>query len=175
MERAPETVTRVSISVASPADAQAIAELRNAVAEDLTARFGGGHWSSHCTARGVRFGMKFGDVLLAKSRGRIVGTLRLASKKPWAIDLSYFTAVPCAIYLLDMAIVPRHQGKGIGRRLMAAAQEAAIDWPADAIRLDAYDADAGAGGFYLKCGYTALGRREYRGVPLRYFELVLTA
>src|ERR1035437_7340522 len=27
-------------------------------------------------------------------------------------------------------------------------------WPADAIRLDAYDAEAGAGPFYASCGWT---------------------
>jgi GNAT superfamily N-acetyltransferase len=166
---------RVGISLATEGDIPEIVALRNGVAEDLTERFGGGHWSSHCSERGVRWGMKYADVLLAKSRGKIVGALRLAAKKPWAIDLSYFTAVPCAIYLVDMAVAPRHQGRGVGRRLMAAAQEAAIGWPADAIRLDAYDADAGAGGFYLKCGYHERGRMEYRGVPLRYFELLLSA
>ena len=30
-------------------------------------------------------------------------------------------------------------------------------WPVDAIRLDAYDADAGAGGFYAKCGTARSG------------------
>ena len=166
----PPTITR-----ATDADVDEIVALRNGVAEHLTAKYGGGHWSSHCSARGVRWGMKYAEVLLAKSRGKIVGTLRLAAKKPWAIDVNYFTPVACAIYLLDMAVAPAKQGHGIGRRLMAAAQEAAIDWPADVIRLDAYDATAGAGEFYRKCGYTERGRVEYRGVPLRYFELVLSA
>ena len=46
-------------------------------------------------------------------------------------------------------------------------------WPADAIRLDAYDAPAGAGDFYAKCGFREVGRATYRGVPLVYFELLL--
>jgi hypothetical protein len=46
-------------------------------------------------------------------------------------------------------------------------------WPADAVRLDAYDAPAGAGGFYARCGYRERGRVTYRGVPLIYFEHVL--
>jgi GNAT superfamily N-acetyltransferase len=166
---------RVGISVASAADIPAIVALRNGVAEDLTARYGGGHWSSHCTERGVAHGMKHAEVLIAKSGRRIIGTLRLASKKPWAIDPAYFTKVTCAVYLLDMAVAPEYQKRGVGRRLLAAAQESAIAWPADAIRLDAYDADAGAGDFYEKCGYAPRGAKEYRGVPLRYFELLLSA
>jgi hypothetical protein len=46
-------------------------------------------------------------------------------------------------------------------------------WPSQAIRLDAYDADAGAGGFYAKCGFREVGRVTYRTVPLIYFELLL--
>jgi hypothetical protein len=46
-------------------------------------------------------------------------------------------------------------------------------WPSQAIRLDAYDATAGAGRFYLKCGFREVGRVTYRKVPLIYFELLL--
>jgi len=42
-----------------------------------------------------------------------------------------------------------------------------------AIRLDAYDAEAGAGRFYARCGYTELGRAIYRSAPLIYYELRL--
>lgn len=42
-----------------------------------------------------------------------------------------------------------------------------------AIRLDAYDATAGAGGFYARCGFAERGWVVHRGVPLVYFELVL--
>jgi hypothetical protein len=46
-------------------------------------------------------------------------------------------------------------------------------WPGDAIRLDAYDAEAGAGKFYAKCGFRERGRVVYRKTPLIYFELIL--
>jgi len=46
-------------------------------------------------------------------------------------------------------------------------------WPADAIRLDACDAPAGAGAFYAKCGFRAVGRATYRGCPFEYFEQLL--
>jgi hypothetical protein len=45
-------------------------------------------------------------------------------------------------------------------------------WPSDAIRLGAYDADAGAGAFYEKCGFQEVGRATYRTVPLIYFEML---
>ncbi|HEX6899762.1 MAG TPA: GNAT family N-acetyltransferase [Thermoanaerobaculia bacterium] len=103
----------------------------------------------------------------------IVATLTLATKKPWAIDLSYFTPVRKALYLLDMAVAPARQRQGIGRLLLEEARRVAENWPVEAIRLDAYDAAAGAGEFYARCGYQEVGRRAYRGTPLIYYEHLL--
>jgi hypothetical protein len=38
---------------------------------------------------------------------------------------------------------------------------------------DAYDADAGAGAFYAKCGFLKTGCVVYKGDPLAYYELLL--
>jgi GNAT superfamily N-acetyltransferase len=99
--------------------------------------------------------------------------LRLATKKPWAIDVSYFTPVRRALYLTGMAVSVSHQGQGLGSLAVEDARTIARDWPADAIRLDAYDAKAGAGGFYLRRGFTERGRAVYKGDPLVYYELLL--
>jgi GNAT superfamily N-acetyltransferase len=68
--------------------------------------------------------------------------------------VTYFTPVRRPLYLLDMAVLPDLQGQGLGRRLLREAQAAAKSWPADALRLDAYDTPAGVGPFYAKCGWT---------------------
>ncbi|HTK31836.1 MAG TPA: GNAT family N-acetyltransferase [Candidatus Saccharimonadaceae bacterium] len=158
------------IEDAAGADAAAIADVRNAAAEWLTRAFGRGHWSLECTAAGVARGLTGSRVLVAREDGRVIGTLRLAAKKPWAIDARAFTSVERALYLLDMAVAPERQRSGVGRRLLEAADGAARAWPAASIRLDAYDAPAGAGPFYARCGYREIGRAVYRGVPLLYFE-----
>jgi GNAT superfamily N-acetyltransferase len=163
----------MTISDAVEADAAELASIHQAVAGALTARYGSGHWSQPPRERGVLSSMRGSRTLIARKSGRIVGTLRLTAKKPWAIDVSYFTPAEKPIYLVAMAVLPERQGGGIGRRLLAAADEAARDWPADVIRLDAYDADAGAGGFYAKCGYREVGRKVYRNDPLVYFERLL--
>jgi GNAT superfamily N-acetyltransferase len=162
----------VEISIANDADVAAIA-LRTTVAERLTELHGRGHWSACVTEKGVSRGLKTSRVLVARDEGGISGTVRLATKKPWAIDTKYFTPVGKPIYLHDLAVAPALQGKGIGWILIAEAKAVTKTWPADAIRLDAYDHAAGAGEFYASCGFVQVGRVMYRGVPLLYFELVL--
>jgi GNAT superfamily N-acetyltransferase len=47
------------------------------------------------------------------------------------------------------------------------------EWPADSIRLDSYQGDAGAGAFYAKCGFREVGRVVYRFTPLIYYEMLV--
>jgi GNAT superfamily N-acetyltransferase len=164
---------RLQFVTAVERDAGEIAAVRTAVAQRLTEEFGRGHWSGLVTERGVLGAIRSSRVLVARGGGEIVGTLRLATKKPWAIDVKYFTKVDRPLYLTDMAVLPSVQRRGIGRRLLAEAASVARSWPADAIRLDSYDAAAGAGTFYAKCGLREVGRVTYRRNPLIYFELVL--
>jgi GNAT superfamily N-acetyltransferase len=72
-----------------------------------------------------------------------------------------------------MAVSVAHQGAGLGRLALEDARAIARSWPADAIRLDAYDAEAGAGPFYEKCGFQKRGHVVYRNDPLVYYELLL--
>ncbi|MGH7726437.1 MAG: GNAT family N-acetyltransferase [Candidatus Eiseniibacteriota bacterium] len=161
------------IVTATAQDAPALAAIRVAVAERLTRDFGKGHWSSAGTERGVLRGITTARVLVARRGSTILGSLRLETKKPWAIDVAYFTRVPRPIYLLDMMVHPSLQRQGVGRRLLVAAEEVAKAWPAQAIRLDAYNHAAGAGDFYARSGFREVGRVTYRGVPLIYFERLL--
>jgi GNAT superfamily N-acetyltransferase len=161
---------RVKLREAADGDALKIADLRSAVADTLTKRFGPGHWSGVATEKGVRLDMRISKVFVARHGGRVVATLRLTTRKPWAIDPAYFSASMRPLYLLSMAVVPDLQRQGIGRQSMEQVREICRRWPADAVRLDAYDAPAGAGMFYAKCGFKNVGRAEYRGCPLLYFE-----
>jgi GNAT superfamily N-acetyltransferase len=112
-------------------------------------------------------------VRVGKAGTRILTVLRLATKKPWAIDVAYFTPVKRPLYLTGMVVAVAHQGQGLGRLALEDAGAVARAWPVDVIRLDSYDADAGAGGFYAKCGFLERGRVVYRGDALVYYELRL--
>lgn len=173
MRRARVRDLDVTLCRATVADVVPIAALRTSVARELTRHFGRGHWSSGGTEAGVLMDLKTPGLFVVRQSGRIVATLRLAPKKPWAIDPASFTPRVRPLYLTSMAVEPAAQRLGIGRRCMAEACRIAREWPADAIRLDAYDAEAGAGPFYVKCGFSEVGRVVFRRVPLIYYELLL--
>ncbi len=160
--------------LATAEDAPALAALHTEVAEHLTRLHGQGPWSSKTTEKGVLFGMRTSRIFVARENEAIVGTLRLATKKPWAIDVSYFTPCRKPLYLLAMAIAPDRQRQGIGRWCLEQAWKAARAWPADAVRFDAFDSKAGAGGFYDRCGCVEKGRVTYRNAPLIYYEVLLS-
>jgi GNAT superfamily N-acetyltransferase len=162
----------VRITRATPPDAAAIAQVRIAAADQLTREFGEGHWSSHTNIAAVARDIASSIVLAARDGDTIAGTLTLQTKRPWSIDASCFTPCRKALYLVNMAVTPDRQRAGTGRALLAAALTVAREYPADTIRLDAYDGSAGSGEFYRRCGYTAAGGKSYRGVPLLYFELM---
>jgi GNAT superfamily N-acetyltransferase len=164
---------RLTFHDATLADVPVITGLHNAAAGALTARFGEGHWSSLVTERGIASSQRHARVRVGKDGRRVVTVLRLATKKPWAIDVSYFTPVKRPLYLTGMTVAVIHQGRGLGRLALEDAVAVAREWPADAIRLDAFDADAGAGSFYAKCGFLERGRVVYKGDPLAYYEFLL--
>ena len=158
------------LTIADSGDAPAVAALLTAVAGELTALHGIGHWSSTITDKNVRASMKRASVFVVRDGEGIAATLTLATRKPWAIDRQYFTPVDRPLYLIAMAVAPDRQRTGLGRACVAEAVEVCRDWPADALRLDAYDTAAGAGEFYRKCGFTERGRATYRNTPLIYYE-----
>lgn len=63
------------LGVAEPGDAPGIAALLRSVADDLTERFGRGHWSNAASEERLRWAMRHGRVIVARSRDEIVGVL----------------------------------------------------------------------------------------------------
>ena len=152
-------------------DAAELLELRAQVAAHLAERHGRRRPRSRGTVRGERWRMQRDTVWVLRQRGRIVAALALGTRKPWAIDASRFAPAERPLYLTDMQVDPEHQGRGLGRRCLAEVPTIAVEWPADAVRLDAYDRADGAGDFYVKCGFREIARVRYRNTPLIYYEL----
>jgi GNAT superfamily N-acetyltransferase len=168
-----DTALPVRFEAALPADAPALAALHTSVAQHLTARHGEGHWSGRTTEKGVLFSMRSSNVHVARSDTHLVATFALATRKPWAIDIRYFQPATRPLYLVNMAVAPDLQRQGLGRLCIQDAIRLARSRPADALRLDAYDAAAGAGPFYARTGFREVGRTSYKLTPLIYFEMQL--
>jgi GNAT superfamily N-acetyltransferase len=168
---------RLRFRDATAADAPAIAALHNAAAGALTALHGQGPWSALTSEKAATPMQVAGRsrVRVGCEGRKVVTVLQLATRKPWAIDARFFTPVDRPLYLTGMVVAVTHQRQGAGRAALGDAEAVARAWPVDAIRLDAWDAPAGAGGFYAQCGYADRGATTYRGTPLVYRELLLLA
>jgi len=162
-----------TFGLAMPEELTRVAELRNAAAEQLTREHGRGHWSGLVTAEKIAALLERSRVYVLRERGRVVGTLRLQPKKPSEYDRPWFTRASRPVFLYDMAVDPARQRRGHGRACIEGAIRVARAWPADAIRLDAYDHPAGAGPFYEKCGFREASRRVFFRAPLIYYEMML--
>jgi len=168
----PTRAMPMSLHPAMRQDVPELASFHSFVNRDLARRSGKDRWSSP-TVKGLLFAMRSTTIFLARRRGSIIAAFALSRRKPWAIDKSYFAPSSNPLYLTGMAVHPLHQRKGIGRLCIEQARSIALRWPGDAIRLDAYDNQTGAGEFYRKCGFTEVGRAQYREIPLIYFEMLL--
>lgn len=158
------------ILAAQPRDARAIAALRNAVAEHMAERFGPGQWSAPTSRAEVLRQIRASQVLVAWEAEHIVGTVRLATVNPRAMASAGFAPVQSALYVLGLAVAPDYQKMGIGRRLLDSAKEQARQRRADALWLDTVEGQAGAGPFYLRCGFRRVAAAVKGKVPLVHYE-----
>ena len=113
---------RLTFRDATLKDVATIVALQNAASAALTARFGLGHWSSPVTERSAVLSQRHARVRVGVSGVSVLTVLRLATKKPWAIDVSYFTPVKRPLYLTGMATSVAHQREGLGRMALADAR-----------------------------------------------------
>ena len=74
---------------------------------------------------------------------------------------------------MHMAVDPDQQRFGCGATLLREVEEVAMKQGLECVRLDSYDAPAGAGAFYAKAGYTHVYSGEVTGVPLQFWEKLL--
>jgi GNAT superfamily N-acetyltransferase len=164
----------VSLRKASADDIKLVRATLAAAAADLVTRFGPGHWSTVRSAESLRKYAGNGVLYIIEADSLAVGALQLTTRKIGFYREEWFAPRQGTVgYLLDMAVHPDHQQRGIGRRSMELVEGLAQLAGLRAIRLDAYRGSVGAGTFYKKCGYASVHKGEMRGVPLEYFEKML--
>ncbi|HEY1797353.1 MAG TPA: GNAT family N-acetyltransferase [Stellaceae bacterium] len=123
---------------------------------------------------GTRERARLSELYLVEEGGTPVATFVLNRRKPGWYHNAWF-ADPQAEsgYLTHLAVRPESQRRGIGRHALAEAEVICRATGLAALRFDAYQGPAGAGPFYVKCGYTLRFSNRFRGVALDYYEKVL--
>src|SRR3954469_11466149 len=86
----PSLVCRMVLELvaATEGDVAGVFALKRAVAEHLTERYGKGPWSPFGTIKGTASAVRSPTLWLLKEGEAVIAMLRLASRKPWAIDPS---------------------------------------------------------------------------------------
>src|SRR6185312_1714772 len=111
----------VKIQAATTEDAESIAALRNAISDDLTFTHGRGPWTAHCTTAAVLSDLREARLFVALHRGEVIATVKLSTKKPWAVDPKCFSKASRPCYLTAMTVAPELQRQGIGRQCLEQA------------------------------------------------------
>jgi RimJ/RimL family protein N-acetyltransferase len=162
----------VRIRAAEPGDAAALVALASAVgAEPEGWLLADSRWRSVSEERRyVRSVRKHPDaaLLVAEEHGEIVGRLSLA-RDPH----------PSSAHVADLGLMVAagHRRRGIGRALLAAAEEWARSVQVTKLELHVFPHNEPAIALYERCGYEREGyrRRHYRRPDGRYVDAVLMA
>lgn len=119
-------------------------------------------YNRHCLTERVTFalqdGAPIGTFMLKLETPRFAGSTR------WR---DFFSP---HVYLVQMAVLPAMQGRGVGKAMLAHAESEAHALNRPIIRLDAYTGPCGASRFYLRHGFQYRGTGSVNGVALNFFE-----
>ncbi|MEZ0260827.1 MAG: GNAT family N-acetyltransferase [Alphaproteobacteria bacterium] len=115
-----------------------------------------------------------GSLFVIEEEGRLLASFTLDTIVADYCKPEWFThpADP-AFYLRSLSVRVDAQGRGVGRAAMAEAENLARKRGMKALRCDAYEGAASAGGFYEKCGFKPLRRGAVNGTPIVFYEKLL--
>lgn len=107
-----------------------------------------------------------GALFVARQDGRIVGTIALAEQPP-TYAAHFWPAFPATAYYLEAFATARDRaGEGIGRALLAWAEDYTRQQGKDTIWLDCWADSPGLVAYYQRAGYTPMNTfsvGEWRG------------
>ena len=153
---------------ATPGDAREIAALHEVVAQHLQRAIPGARRWKVPPEKQLASSMKTTETVVAREGELLVATFRLDPARGFC-GVARFTEVDGFVYLLEMAVRPSHQRRGVGRLCLEEAERRARARGSKAIRLDTNDDPVRAAAFYTACGY----REVLHHAQTIYFERLL--
>jgi ribosomal protein S18 acetylase RimI-like enzyme len=100
-------------------------------------------------------------LLVARAAGQVVGVLLLQEMANPDDDIYRPRRY---LYVDELMVAQAFRGRGIGRRLMEAAEHRALELGIEEIELNVWERNAGAIAFYEHLGYTTVRRRMVRNL-----------
>lgn len=166
------------IDFAQPSDARELTALHNAVAEEVTARLGPGHWSKPTRLGRIREAIKQSDgepasrnLFVARDSGVLVATVTISHRgmNLWRRSLWSEPNAP-GLAVFSLAVLPSRYRQGLGREMMLFTEEQAkrdgLPW----VRLDAYTNNPSSNAFYQALGYENRGTQWFGSVGIDLYE-----
>ena len=171
----------IEVRIATVDDAQAMAEIQNAVNVDMARRENRANTARIRTAGPIREGIEMsgGQPLsspyVVVANGLVVGSLYVGLEPPdfWNQEL-WEDPRADGLGIFGFNIHPNAQRHGYGSALMLHVEQVALENGIEFVRLDTYPHMTQAVNFYLKLGYIDRGRCQVAGKDLIQFEKNLT-
>jgi GNAT superfamily N-acetyltransferase len=158
----------VRFTAATPGDAREVVALHEAVAQHLQRAIPGARRWKVPQEKQIALSMKTTETILAREGELLVATFRLDPARGFC-GVAPFTEADGFVYLLELAVHPSHQRRGVGRLCLDEAARWARARGSKAIRLDTNDDPIRAAAFYTACGY----REVLHHAQTIYFERLL--
>ncbi len=153
---------KVTIVLAGEADVPALRRVVNQAYREL-AEMGLNYTGTYQDDALTRARMEGKDVYLAYVNGVLAGTVSLEEVRP-ADDEPHF-------YLSQLAVIPAHKGRGLGRLLLALAEDKALERGLLRIRLDTAIPAGRLVRFYQAAGFEVIREVHWPGKTYRSYVM----
>ena len=135
------------------------------------------HWEGAHDKEGMLRNIHDKEIFLVYDNKIPAGTITLGTAPPFYYgkgDEGFWKEADApAVYISGLAILPEHQGRGLGRTLMEFAEERARARGIRFIRFDAVSYYEELTNFYLERGYKIVGKRIAGRFECNFYEKVL--
>jgi len=146
---------------AAPDTVEPLHAILRACSADLRDRRGLRFWDPPYPLERLRQDAAERAVYGVRLGGTIVATFTVGTVPPLPYDpAAWFEPAARALYVSRLAVLPKHQGQGIGSACLAAIERLARDASCAAVRCDAFAGDPLLLRFYERAGFIPRGTIE---------------